>query len=113
VAKELESTVKDNVAAIEPFMKGQSRAQLTSAVSKLLQSGSIDLKKWVAAVDLTADRAGFVVCHDLEVACEMIKASDESTASVPHRDRIKELTLFSVSTPYFELRKRLGINIDA
>jgi tetratricopeptide (TPR) repeat protein len=113
VAKELESTVKQNVASIEPLLKGQNRAQLTSSVTKLLQSGSIDLKKWVAAVDLSADRAGFIVCHDLEVACEMIKASDESTASVPHRDRIKELTLFSVDKPYFELRKRLGINIDA
>jgi hypothetical protein len=64
-------------------------------------------------VDLSADRAGFLVAHDLEVACEMIKASDEATAAVPHRDRIKELTLFAVSGKYFRLRKKLGITIDS
>ena len=67
----------------------------------------------MAGVDLSADRAGFLVCHDLEVACEMIKASDESTAAIPHRDRVKELTLFSVDKGYFNMRKRLGISIDA
>jgi tetratricopeptide (TPR) repeat protein len=113
VAAELESMVMENVAFLKPYLSGPARDQLASAVSKLLQSGAIDLKKWVAGVDLSADRAGFLVCHDLEVACEMIKASDESTAAIPHRDRVKELTLFSVDKAYFNMRKRLGISIDA
>jgi tetratricopeptide (TPR) repeat protein len=113
VAAELESMVMENVAFLKPHLSGTARDQLASAVSKLLQSGAIDLKKWVAGVDLSADRAGFLVCHDLEVACEMIKASDESTAAIPHRDRIKELTLFSVDRSYFNLRKKLGISIDS
>ncbi len=112
VAAELESTVMENVSALRHFVQGPARDQLASAVTKLLGSGAIDLKRWVAGVDLSADRAGFLVCHDLEVACEMIKASDESTAAVSHRDRIKELTLFSVDFHYFMLRKRLQINID-
>lgn len=113
VAAELESTVMENVAVLKQHVLGLARDQLASAVTKLLQSGAIDLKRWVAGVDLSADRAGFLVCHDLEVACEMIKASDEASAAVGHRDRIKELTLFSVDFNYFMLRKRLGINIDA
>ena len=113
VAAELESTIKENVEAIKPVVQGPGRDQLASVVSKLLQSGSIDLKKWVAGVDMSADRAGFLVCHDLEVACEMIKASDESIAAVTHRDRIRELTLFAVDKRYFAMRQRLGINIDA
>jgi tetratricopeptide (TPR) repeat protein len=112
VAAELESTVMEDVAVIRSYIGGQRKEQLASAVSKLMQSGAIDLKKWVAGVDLSADRAGFLVCHDLEVACEMIKASDESAAAVPHRERIKELTLFSVDPKYFALRDRLGIGID-
>ena len=74
---------------------------------------SLLIVRWVAGVDMSADRAGFLLCHDLEVACEMIKASDESTAAVTHRDRIRELTLFAVDKRYCALRQRLGINIDA
>ncbi len=113
VAAELEGTIKDNVAALRATITGPVKDLLASHVSKLLNSGAIDLKQWVAGVDMSADRAGLLVCHDLEVACEMIRASDEASAAVSHRDRIKELTLFSVSPGYFHLRKRLGINIDA
>ena len=113
VAEQLESTVMEAVEIIKPIVTGPRRDKLASAVSKLLQGGSIDLKKWVAGVDLSADRAGLLVCHDLEVACEMIKASDEATAALPHRDRIKELTLFAVDYGYFQTRRRLKISIDA
>lgn len=113
VAEELETTVNENLASLRSVLSGPAREQLASSVSKLLQSGAIDLKRWVAGVDLSADRAGFLVAHDLEVACEMIKASDESSAALSHRDRIKELTLFSVDPMYFQLRQRLGITIDS
>jgi hypothetical protein len=113
VSKELEGPVTGNLALIDPTIVGPARDQLASAVTKLLQAGAIDLKKWVAAIDLTADRAGFVVANDLELAEEMIKAADEASAAVPQKERIKELTLFSVSEDYFAIRQRLGINIDA
>jgi len=113
VAAELESTVKENSQAIRPVVEGPIREQLASLVTKLLQGGSIDLKRWVAGVDLTADRAGLLVAHDLETACDMVKASDEASAALPHRDRIKELTTFSVDPKYFALRRKLGISIDA
>ena len=93
-------------------MVGPLRDQLASAVTKLLQAGAIDLKKWVAGVDLSADRAGFIVAHDLELAHEMIKAADEASAALPQKDRLKELTLYSVSEEYFSVRTRLGVNID-
>ncbi|RLB59351.1 MAG: hypothetical protein DRI90_15505 [Deltaproteobacteria bacterium] len=112
ISDELASMVAANVEAIKPAVHGPARDQLSSAVSKLLQSGAIDLKKWVGGVDLSADRAGFLVCHDLEIACDMIKASDEESAAVPHRERILELTLFAVDPKYFHIRKRLGITID-
>ncbi|HVY49072.1 MAG TPA: tetratricopeptide repeat protein, partial [Minicystis sp.] len=113
VAKELEGPVKENLAVLEPVVHGPTREILASAVTKLLQAGAIDLKKWVAAVDLTADRAGFVCANDLELACEMIRAADEASSAVPPKERVKELTLFGVSEDYFALRARLGINIDA
>jgi len=113
VAAELLGPVKENLAAIEPSVVGPAREHLASAVTKLLQSGAIDLKKWVAAIDLSADRAGFVVANDLELCNEMIKAADEASSAVQQKERLKELTLFAVSEDYFAIRKRLGINIDA
>ncbi len=89
--------MKENLAVIEPLMVGPLRDQLASVVTKLLQSGAIDLKKWVAAVDLSADRAGFVIANDLELANEMIKAADEASSAVQQKERLKELLLFAVS----------------
>lgn len=112
IAPEMQATVNENLTALEPLVVGPARELLGSTVGKLLQSGAIDLKKWVAAVDLSADRAGFLVCNDLEVASEMVRASEESSAALPHRDRITALTLFSISREYFAMRKELGISID-
>ncbi len=82
-------------------------------VSKLLQSGgAIDLKKWVAAIDLTADRAGFVLAHDLAVATEVMRATDEA-ASVTSKERVKEIVLYSISGEYLALREKLQITVES
>jgi hypothetical protein len=114
ITPDLEGPVADNLNALGVHLSGPARERLASLVSKLLQSsGAMNLKKWVAAVDLTADRAGLLVAHDLEIATDMIKASDESVSPVPHKDRLRELVLFSISEQYMTLRQRLGIAIDS
>jgi tetratricopeptide (TPR) repeat protein len=112
VSAELEGPVRENLSVLESMITGANRDRLASAVTKLLQAGAIDLKRWVAGVDLTADRAGFVVCNDLELASEMIKAADDSSSAVPQKERLRELVLYSASEEYFALRRRLGLNID-
>ena len=69
------------------------------------------MKEWMAAVDLTADRLGFIVANDLKLANAVIEASPEDSASVSRKDRLRELLAYSVSEPYFELRRRLGISL--
>jgi tetratricopeptide (TPR) repeat protein len=114
VAPELEGAVNEAYLALEAGLVGQTRDQLTRVVAKLLTSGTaLDLKRWVAAVDLTADRAGFVLAHDLETAAQVVKASDESTSSVSLDERFRELALFAVSSQYFEIRRRLQICVDS
>ncbi len=113
VKPELEGPVGENQALIDQMLTGPVRDQLTSLVTKLLNTGAIDLKKWVAGVDLSADRTGMVLANDLEVALEMIRAFDESSSSVPSKERARELLLYAVSEEYFALRKKLVINIDA
>jgi len=114
VAPELEGAVNEAYLALEAGLVGQTRDQLTRVVAKLLTSGTaLDLKRWVAAVDLTADRAGFVLAHDLETAAQVVKASDESTGAVSLDERFRELALFAVSSQYFEIRQRLQISVDS
>ncbi len=113
IAPELEGQVQEATGAMTAAFQGVERELLASQVSKLLQAGTtLDLKKWVTAIDLTADRAGMLLAHNLEVAAEVMRAT-EDTASVAGKDRMKEIVLFSISEPYLELRQKLGIAIDS
>jgi len=113
IAPDLQGHVGEALAYMSADFQGVRRDLLGSLVSKLLQSGgAIDLKKWVAAVDLTADRVGFVLAHDLGIATEVIRATEDAS-SVPTTERVKELVLFSIATPYLELREKLQITVDS
>jgi len=113
IAPELEGQVQEATSAMNNAFQGVERELLASQVSKLLQAGTtLDLKKWVAGIDLTADRAGMLLAHNLETAAEVMRATEDG-ASVPSKDRMKEIVLFSISEPYLELRQKLGISIDS
>ncbi len=113
VAPDLQGQVSEALTFMSRDFQGVHREILASTVSKLLQSGgAIDLKRWVAAIDLTADRAGFLLAHDLGVASEVMRATEDA-ASVPSKERVKEIVLYSISTPYLELREKLGITVDS
>jgi tetratricopeptide (TPR) repeat protein len=113
IAPELEGQVNDAIGFMQQDFHGVQREVLASTVSKLLQSGgALDLKKWVAAVDLTADRAGFLLAHDLQIATDVMRATEDAS-SVPPKERIKEIVLFSISEEYLELRKRLNITLES
>ncbi|HVW24320.1 MAG TPA: tetratricopeptide repeat protein [Polyangiaceae bacterium] len=113
VTPDLEGPVRDATAALERHLAPQIRDHLARVVSKLIQSGAaLDLKRWVQGVDLTADRVGFVLSHDLETAVEIVRASDESSSSLSPQSRLKDLVLYAISEPYFNLRERLKIGIE-
>jgi tetratricopeptide (TPR) repeat protein len=113
VTPDLQGQVAEATTAMTADFQGMQREKLASLVSKLLQAGgALDLKKWVSAIDLTADRAGLLLAHDLAVSAEVMRATEEG-ASVPVKDRMKEIVLFSVSEEYFELRDKLQIRIDS
>ena len=113
IAPELEGQVNDAMGFMQQDFHGVQREVLASTVSKLLQSGgALDLKKWVAAVDLTADRAGFLLAHDLAIATDVIRATEDASSVTP-KERIKEIVLFSISEEYLELRKRLNITLES
>ncbi len=112
IPKNLAAPVEENLAAFEKQLSGPDKDRLRSHVQKLLAAApELDLKKWVAAVDLTADRVGFILSNDLELSTAMIKASPEESAGVSGKDRLKELHMYAVSEEYLSLRHKLGIAI--
>lgn len=114
ISPDIEGPVREAMAALDTALRGASRDELARIVSTLLRDGAaLDLKKWVTAVDLSADRAGLVLAHDLDTAAQIIKASDESSSAIPRMDRLRLLALFAVSPEYLGLRERLRIRVDS
>jgi hypothetical protein len=113
VTPDIEGPVKEAMAALDAGVRGQARDELARVVSTLLREGAaLDLKKWVVSVDLSADRAGFVLAHDLDTAAQIIKASDESASAVPGPERLRQIALYAISAEYLALRRRLRISVD-
>jgi tetratricopeptide (TPR) repeat protein len=113
LAPDLEGPVAEAVATLRGSLSTHAKDDLARAVSKLLQSSavSLDLKRWVTAVDLTADRLGLLLAHDLETAVEVIRGGDEAVPGSAQR-RLRELVMFAISPNYLRLRTRLGINLS-
>ena len=106
VAADLEGQVSEAMDAMAVDFQGLQKELLASVVSKLLQSGTtIDLKKWVAAIDMTADRAGFILAHDLTLATEIMNETEDPSGP-PAKERMKELVLFGVSAEYLSVREK-------
>lgn len=108
----MSGSVDECLQALRTHITGRNMEQLHSLVQKLLSAApELDMKKWVAAVDLTADRVGFVLANDLEISAAVVKASPDDAAGVSQKERLKELYLYSVSLEYLQLRHKLGIAI--
>jgi tetratricopeptide (TPR) repeat protein len=112
VAPDIEGSIQEALSALRAHLTSDAKDHVASIVSKLIQTGtSLDLKKWVASADLSADRAGFVVCHDLENAVSVIRADVGSSLSSD--ERVKELVTFASSRAYFDTRRHLGVTVDS
>lgn len=112
VPKNLAKSVDEHLASFKKNLPVPERERLRSHVQKLLAAApELDLKKWVAAVDLTADRVGYILSNDLEIATTLVRASPEGSAGVPQKERLKELHIYAVSEKYLALRHKIGIAI--
>jgi hypothetical protein len=86
--------------------------QLRAAVRKFVESGAEPhLNKWWSSTELSANRIGFVLCNDLELATTVVSAETAEVGSLPPKERVKELVAYSVSQEYFQLRDQLGLCI--
>ena len=112
VPEQLRDQVEINHAALARTLHVPQQQQLTSLVAQLLRDQpELDLKRWALAIDLVADRVGFVLANSLDAAVAVVRASPQESSFASERDRLKALYVYAVSPEYLALRKALGITI--
>lgn len=77
------------------------------------QGGASNIKKWYQSVELTAIRAGFLMCADLDISRKMLQLEPSMPGDLPPGEMFKDVLLFSISETYFGLREALGINFQS
>ncbi|MBN2527336.1 MAG: tetratricopeptide repeat protein [Deltaproteobacteria bacterium] len=106
------AAVNEKLAPIRNNLNLQESEKLQGYVQSFMsQAADVNVKKWARSVDYTGDRAGLILCGDIAIAMRIIESQIEDEKE--RAERIKELSLFMVSNEHFELRKKLGIALQA
>jgi tetratricopeptide (TPR) repeat protein len=109
---EMAQAVNQTATELSKHIQTVHRESLRLVVQKWMEDGArADLKRWMQAVEITACRAGLLLCADLEIAKKIIAAEPQLPGDLPPPEKVKELLIFSVSEQYFSLRKTLGIAV--
>jgi hypothetical protein len=112
VPAEMAQAVNQTAAELVKYMQPVQRDGLRIVVQKFIEDGArADLKKWMQMVEVTACRAGLLLCADMEIAKKIIGAEPQLPGDLTPAEKMKELLVFSVSEQYFSLRKALGIAV--
>lgn len=71
------------------------------------------LQEFFVGMELTAIRAGVLVCGNLDIAANIIGTEEVSFSGLPKKERVGEVIRFGVSEDHFVLRRALGVSIEA
>jgi tetratricopeptide (TPR) repeat protein len=112
VQPEMAQAVNTTAQEFARYIQPVERDSLRLVVQRFVEDGAkADLKRWMQATDITAARAGLLLCADLEIAKKIIGAEPQLPGDLPPAEKMKELLVFSVSDQYLALRKTLGIAV--
>jgi hypothetical protein len=90
------------------------KKRLRAAVGRLeARGGRADLGAWIRSVELTAQRAGLVLCGDLAVAAGRLAAEAETRtiAELTFAEKRGDLLAFCVSDKLARARVLLGVDV--
>src|SRR5262249_25413520 len=65
--------------------------------------------QWLAATELTATRAAFLLIGDLEQTAKMVVTEPPTVSTLAATHRLKELIWFSITEECFAARRHLGL----
>ena len=104
-ARRMAQLVRGQVPSAILEQVGDFGAKLSGRVGNGLITG------WQSATDHTANRAGFILCGDLETAARVIATENAAQSTLPVKERLRELLAYAVSESYFQVRRHLGVVI--
>ena len=112
VKPELAQPVSQYLDLLKKLVPPQMAEQLTVVVQRFVTSqAEADITRWARAVDLTATRAGFLMCNDLDVAARLVQVEPVAVGVAEPKDKIRDLLQWSISDEYFAVREQLGMVI--
>ncbi len=112
VPENMAQAVASTASTFVKYMQPVERDSLRLVVNRFVEDGArADLKRWMQATEVTAARAGLLLCADLDIAKKIIGAEQQLPGDLPPQEKMKELLVFSVSEQYLALRKVLGIAV--
>jgi hypothetical protein len=113
VPPEMEQAVGQYVDLMRRTVPPQVTEQLLVAVPRLLsEKGEADLRQWLRTVELTTNRAAFLVCNDLELAARLAQVHTTGHARLEAQEIFTDLVRWCASDGYFALREYLGLAIE-
>jgi tetratricopeptide (TPR) repeat protein len=104
-AKKLASQLQRQVPGPLLEQVGELSVKLTGRLGNGL------IPNWRAATDLTANRVGFIVANDFEVAAKGIATEGASLSAMSVKERLRDLLAYAVSEQYFQVRRHLGLHV--
>ena len=108
-------TSQASVAAYVPRLAAAlgptARGELEASCARLDAETQLDLDGWCLAVDEAARRTTLVVSGDLELAARSVAAEGARPGGPKATELIRDLVIYSVSEPHFEIRRRLGTTV--
>ncbi|HWO08965.1 MAG TPA: tetratricopeptide repeat protein, partial [Polyangiaceae bacterium] len=83
---------------------------LRTVVKRFIDEGAkANIKRWSFAVEMSAARAGFALCGDLEI-CKKVLSSEQTRPGEPTAaEKMQGLLAYSVSEDYSKVRQALGV----
>jgi len=93
------------------YVGDSERVTLAAAVERLDgRDGRVDLAAWIRGVELTATRAGLLLCGDLRTAMARIRAETRTIGELDVDQKRADLLAFCAGEKLAKLRASLGID---
>jgi hypothetical protein len=93
-------------------LESADQKRLAGAVKRLdARDGRVDFAAWIRSVELTAQRAGLLLCGDLRVATTRIKAETRNIAELTLEQKRGDLLAFCASERL--ARARIALSVEA
>lgn len=108
MAQQIRMTAQELGRYIQPVQLEGLRA----VVKRFIEEGAkANMKRWNYAVEMTAARAGFVLCGDLDI-CKKLLSSEQTRPGEPTAaEKMQGLLAYSVSEDCTKVRRTLGVAI--